>query len=137
MSVLVVGGTGFIGRRVIQLLLERGENTICMDINAGTASFVDAEGEYTFLRGDVTQFQDVVRAMLESKADRLLNLAYLLGGGHGDPHHTMRLNVLGMDNCFEAARLCGVRRVVYASSLAVSGAQSHFGDRKLTEDDPT
>ena len=137
MSVLVVGGTGFIGRRVIQLLLERGENITCMDINAGTTSFADMEGEYTFLRGDITQFQDVVRAVLESKADRMLNLAYLLGGVDGDPHHTMRLNVLGMDNCFEAARLCEVKRVVYASSLAVSGAQSHFGDRKQTEDDPT
>jgi hypothetical protein len=38
---------------------------------------------------------------------------------------------------FEAARLGGVRRVVYASSLAVSGRQSHFGERPVNEDDPT
>src|SRR5205814_8981273 len=37
---------------------------------------------------------------------------------------------------FEAARLGGVTRVVYASSLAVSGQQSHFGERLVTEDDP-
>jgi nucleoside-diphosphate-sugar epimerase len=49
----------------------------------------------------------------------------------------MRLDILGMDNCFEAARLAGVRRVVYASSIAVSGQQSHFGDRPVNEDDPT
>jgi len=42
-----------------------------------------------------------------------------------------------MDNCFEAARLGGVKRVVYASSIAVSGQQSNFGDRPATEDDPT
>jgi nucleoside-diphosphate-sugar epimerase len=47
----------------------------------------------------------------------------------------MRLNVLGMDNCFEAARLCGVQRVVYASSIAVSGSQQHFGERLANEDD--
>ena len=40
-----------------------------------------------------------------------------------------------MDNCFEAARLCGVKRVAYASSLAVSGEQKHYGDRMVTEDD--
>ncbi len=40
-----------------------------------------------------------------------------------------------MDNCFEAARLSGINRVVYASSLAVSGQQKHFGDRMVTEDD--
>jgi nucleoside-diphosphate-sugar epimerase len=49
----------------------------------------------------------------------------------------MRLDVLGMDNCFEAARVAGVTRVVWASSIAVSGAQRHFGDRHATEDDPT
>src|SRR5258705_10870868 len=49
----------------------------------------------------------------------------------------MRLDILGMDNCFEAARLAGVKRVVYASSVAVSGQQSNFGDRLANEDDAT
>ena len=52
-----------------------------------------------------------------------------LGAGEGNPHQGMRLDVLGMDNCFEACRLAGVKRVVYASSIAVSGQQSHFGER--------
>jgi nucleoside-diphosphate-sugar epimerase len=41
-----------------------------------------------------------------------------------------------MDNVFEACRLTGIKRVVYASSIAVSGQQSHFGDRPANEDDP-
>ena len=40
-----------------------------------------------------------------------------------------------MDNCLEAARVCGVNRVVYASSIDVNGAQRHFGERLITEDD--
>ena len=64
-----------------------------------------------------------------------MNLAYLLGSGDDTPHFTMKLNVLGMDNCFEAARVCGVDRVTYASSVAVSGQQSAFGDRLVNEDD--
>jgi nucleoside-diphosphate-sugar epimerase len=47
----------------------------------------------------------------------------------------VRLNVLGMDNCFEAARLCGIKRVVYASSLTVYGQQRHFGQRPVVETD--
>ena len=77
-----------------------------------------------------------MRAVLEVKPDRLINLAYGIGAGEGNPHQVFRLDVLGMDNCFEAARLGGVTRVVYASSLAVSGQQSHFGERLVTEDDP-
>src|SRR4029453_1246682 len=41
-----------------------------------------------------------------------------------------------MGNRFEVARLCGIRRVVYASSVAVSGLQRHFGERMVNEDDP-
>jgi nucleoside-diphosphate-sugar epimerase len=66
----------------------------------------------------------------------VINLSYLLGSDHA-PHVAMRLNVLGMDNCFEAARLCGVQRVVYASSVAVNGQQHQYGERLVNEDDPT
>ena len=45
--------------------------------------------------------------MIETKPERLLNLSYLLGGGE-DPPISYELNILGMDNCFEVARLCGV-----------------------------
>ncbi|MBI3326171.1 MAG: NAD(P)-dependent oxidoreductase [Nitrospinae bacterium] len=136
MSILVIGGTGFIGPRVIKRLTARGEEVVCVDINPGAVSFSDMEDRVTVLRGDVTQFEDVMRAAVETKPDRLLNLSYLLGGGEGNPHYNIRLNILGMDNCFEVARLCGIKRVVYASSIAVSGLQRHFGERVVTEDDP-
>jgi nucleoside-diphosphate-sugar epimerase len=136
MSILVIGGTGFIGPRVIKRLAARGEDIVCMDINPGAASFAGLEDQVTVVRGDVTQFEDVMRVAIETKPARLLNLSYLLGGGEGNPHHQLRLNILGMDNCFEVARLCGIRRVVYASSVAVSGLQRHFGERMVTEDDP-
>ena len=47
----------------------------------------------------------------------------------------MRVNQMGMNNVFEAARLMGIRRVVYASTIAVYGLQDSFGDRPVTEDD--
>ena len=137
MAILVLWGCGFIGQRVIRRLSERGQKVVCMDVGPVPTSFSALGEQVKVVRGDVTQFQDVVKAIMEERPDRIMNLAYLLGGGEGNPHFTMRLNVLGMDNCFEAARLCGVSRVVYASSVAVSGQQSHFGDRRVNEDDPT
>lgn len=136
MSTLVIGGTGFIGPRVMRRLVERGQEVTCMDIHLPTASFAGLEDTVNFIWGDITQFEDVVKAILEGKPDRIINLAYVLGGGEGNPHQQMRINVLGMDNCLEAARLCGVQRVVYASSIAVSGEQIQFGERLVNEDDP-
>jgi nucleoside-diphosphate-sugar epimerase len=136
MSVLVIGATGFIGPRLIRRLVARGESVVGMDLNPGAAAFADVPIGAPVVRGDVTQFEDVMRTVLDVKPDRLINLAYGLGAGEGNPHQVMRLDILGMDNVFEAARLAGVKRVVYASSIAVSGQQSHFGDRAVTEDDP-
>ncbi len=135
MPTLVIGGTGFIGPRLIRRLVAAGETVTCMDLNPAAATFTDAGEQVRVIRGDVTQFEDVMRAVLEVKPDRLINLAYGIGAGEGNPHQVFRLDVLGMDNCFEAARLVGVRRTVYASSIAVSGQQSHFGERLVTEDD--
>jgi nucleoside-diphosphate-sugar epimerase len=136
MAVLVIGATGFIGPRLIRKLIARGESVVGMDLNPGAAAFGDVPIGAPIVRGDVTQFEDVMRTILDVKPERVINLAYGLGAGEGNPHQVMRLDILGMDNVFEACRLAGVGRVVYASSIAVSGQQSHFGDRLVTEDDP-
>ena len=137
MPVLVIGATGFIGPRLIRRLVARGQSVIGMDLNPAATGFGGEPIGAPVVRGDVTQFEDVMRTVLDVKPERLINLAYGLGAGEGNPHQVMRLDILGMDNCFEAARLGGVKRVVYASSIAVSGQQSNFGDRLATEDDPT
>jgi nucleoside-diphosphate-sugar epimerase len=136
MSILVIGATGFIGPRLIRRLVARGESVVGMDLNPAATPFGNVPIGAPVMRGDVTQFEDVMRTILDAKPERVINLAYGLGMGEGNPHLAMRLDILGMDNVFEACRLTGVKRVVYASSIAVSGQQSHFGDRLATEDDP-
>ena len=134
MSTLIFGGTGFIGRRLIPLLAQRGEEVVCVDVNPGTASYDHLGKQVRVVRGDVTQFDDVMAVTVAAKPSRVVNLAYYLGSEH-PPHAALKLNIIGMDNCFEAARLCGVNRVVFASSLAVSGEQKFYGERSVTEDD--
>jgi nucleoside-diphosphate-sugar epimerase len=134
MSVFVVGGTGFIGFRLIRLLVARGQRVTCMDINPGAHSFADLGDKVASVRGDVTQFDDVMAAMTRAAPERVINLSYMLGSDH-PPHVAMKLNILGMDNCFEAARLVGAKHTMYASSLAVNGQQTHYGDRPVTEAD--
>ena len=131
MKVLIIGGSGFIGRRLIPLLLARGDAVTSMDI-APPPSLPDGA---SFRRGDVRQFDEVIAAVAETRPDRLVNLAYHIGSDL-PPQVAFKLNVLGMQNVFEAARLVGVPHTLYASSLAVSGLQSHFGERPVTEEDP-
>ena len=135
MRVLVLGGSGFIGPRVMRRLLGRGHQVHCMDIAPDSPALADLRDRVEIVRGDITLMDDVMEAMAQSQPDRVLNLAYAIGAGEADPHPNVRLNILGMDNCFEAARILGIRRVVYASSLAVYGQQRLHGKRAVVEDD--
>ncbi|MCW5747178.1 MAG: NAD(P)-dependent oxidoreductase [Alphaproteobacteria bacterium] len=133
MSVLVIGGAGFIGRRLVPLLVARGGPITVMDI-APTTAFAALGDRVSVMRGDVTQFDDVMAVTAAVRPTRVVNLSYHIGS-ELPPRVAFKLNVLGMENCFEAARLCGVAHVVYASSLAVNGQQKHFGERPVNEDD--
>ncbi len=135
MSILAIGGAGFIGRRMIPILVAGGHSVTCMDIDVAgaTAAFARFGDKVKVVRGDVTQFDDVIGAVQESRAERVVNLSYFIGDLA--PHIAFKLDIQGMDNCFEAARRCGVKHTVFASSVAVSGQQSHFGERMVDETD--
>lgn len=134
MTVFIAGGTGFIGRRLVRSLVGQGERVVCMDIAPQNADFDEFGEKVQVVRGDISQFDDVMDKMAAADAERVINLAYYIGNHH-PPHVAMKLNVIGMDNFFEAARLTGAKRVVYASSLAVYGFQRHYGEREVNEDD--
>jgi len=100
MTVLVLGATGFIGPRLIRRLVARGESVVGMDLNPAAAPFGGVPIGAPVVRGDVTHFEDVMRTILDVKPERVINLAYGLGMGEGNPHLAMRLDILGMDNVF-------------------------------------
>jgi nucleoside-diphosphate-sugar epimerase len=107
MSILVIGGAGFIGRRMVPMLVAAGHDVTCADIDVAGASaaFARLGDKVKVVRGDVTQFDDVIGAVQESRAERLINLSYFIG--ELAPHVAFKLDIQGMDNCFEAARRCG------------------------------
>ena len=85
MTVLVLGGAGFIGPRVIRKLVERGEDVYATDINPLPDIPGIDNGAVRSARVDITDFEQVTRAIVDSQPDRIINLAYLLGGGEGNP----------------------------------------------------
>ena len=136
MSVMVTGGAGFIGAKIVRKLLERGEEVVCFDMappRANLAPYLDRMQVY---RGDVTQVPHLLEAVNLHGVTKVIHMAALLPPDTEDrPHFGMHVNIQGTNNVFEVARWTGLERVVYASSIAVYGVQETFGERPVNEDD--
>jgi len=130
MKACVVGATGFLGRRIVMRLCSAGHEVVALDIVPPQEG--DLPSGVAFEQLDVTHFEPVVKTFLAHRPDRIVHLSFMR---ENLPRPAFRLNVLGMDNCLEAARLAGVERFLYASSIAVYGAQSSYGERPIHEDD--
>ena len=143
MATLVLGGSGFIGRYLIQQVLEkdRDKKVVSMDVLRPPADFfelIKPHGpKFQFVPGSVVNFYDVTNAIKTFGIDRVVNLAFLLPpASETFLPSSISVNVMGPVNVFEACRLFGVSRVIEISSIAVYGPQQDYGDRYLTEEDP-
>ncbi len=145
MNVLVIGGSGLFGRKtVLHMLKDRDiKKVVSMDLLPPTEWFLKEiepyKGKFAFFRGNVAEFEDCLNAMKMHKIDGVVNWAFIMVAGNVkvDPRLITKVNVMGMCNAFEAAKLMGANRVVYASSETVYGMQDMYGDREVTEDDQT
>jgi nucleoside-diphosphate-sugar epimerase len=142
MKVLVIGGSGLFGRKTVLHLLQDAEIScvVSMDVTPPKEWFMKSIEKYKdkfhFVRGDVSQLEDILNAMKLYSIERVVNWAFLMGAAvEVNPRLSTKVNALGMCNAFEAARLLGASRVVYASSETVYGPQDDYGDREVTEDD--
>jgi nucleoside-diphosphate-sugar epimerase len=145
MNILVLGGSGLFGRKTCLYLLRDKDisSVISMDITPPPAWFLETineyKGKFHFVKGNVAVIDDIIHVIKQYAIDRVINWAFIMVGQDAavDPRLITSVNVLGMNNAFEAAKITSARRVVYASSETVYGPQAMYGMREVTEDDQT
>ncbi|NYZ11286.1 NAD(P)-dependent oxidoreductase [Azospirillum sp. RWY-5-1] len=127
-TVLVSGAGGFVGREVLRRLTAQGVTATGLDLGDGPPGV-------PCRRGDATSFADVARAVRASGADTILALAALLPDAtEGDPYRAATVNPAAAATAAEVARVLGLRRVVFASTIAVHGDQR--GGEAVDEESP-
>jgi len=118
MPVLVTGGTGFVGSRVVRKLLSRGDEVRCLVRKRSPLRNLDglrvdlAEGDLQ----DADSLRDAVRG-----CGTVYHVAADYRLWSRDPGELYRSNVDGTRNLLEAAEHEGCERVVYCSSVGALG----------------
>ena len=124
-TIMITGGSGFLGTYVTRSLAERGDRVIIFDtvepapvLAALTAPF---EQQIIFVRGQILDLAGLLRAVQQHKVERIFHAAALYDPPYSldEPAIPFQVNVTGTINVLEAARLLGVQRVVQSSSIAV------------------
>ena len=123
MKVLVIGGSGFIGGRLIEVLSRAGHEVTDFDLRPPTG----AHGETVI--GDITDAEAVSRAA--AGQDVIVNLA----AEHRDDVRPLSrydlVNVDGSANVIAAAAAHGVRQLVFTSSVAIYGLDAADPDEDV------
>jgi len=140
MRVLVIGGSGLFGKKSVLALLRDPdvEGVVTMDVAPPMGYFTTLAAphgdRFKYVKGDVSDLEQVLAVASENKVDAIINWAMILSKDPY-PRENTKIGVLGMCNVFETARLLGIKRVVFASSETVYGEQSDYGDPEIVEDD--
>jgi UDP-glucose 4-epimerase len=126
--VLVTGGTGFIGRRLVRSLVESGTEVTVLD----RRPFPDAD--VLSVTGDICDEAALSRAVMPG-TETVVHLAAVTSVVESveDPAGTYRTNVAATASLLEAAREAGVRTFLFASTNAVVG---NVGNATITEQSP-
>ncbi|MBI4505716.1 MAG: NAD(P)-dependent oxidoreductase [Chloroflexi bacterium] len=138
MAVLITGGAGFIGSNVAKELLAEGEQVVVYDRAPDSPQMrrvlsADEMARLTVVEGDILDLPRLFDTVAGRRVERIVHLAYILAIGD-NPWQASRINVEGANNVFEVARQCGVRRVVWASSIAVFGTQDRYPAGPIVND---
>ncbi|HEX2829139.1 MAG TPA: NAD(P)-dependent oxidoreductase [Burkholderiales bacterium] len=143
MTVLVTGGSGFVGVNVVQALLERGEDVVSLDAGDLPAGAAEALARHktrlTLERGSVLDAAALRRVFERYTIDRVLHAAAVTSGPARegrDPASIVDVNLHGTINVLDCARAHGVKRVLYVGSGAAYG-ESLYRLPRLYETTPS
>jgi len=115
MKILVTGGTGFLGRRIVSELAPRHELRLLVRRGASRERFPAGAD---FAEGDVTDRASLDRAV--AGCDAVLHAAALVKI-LAPREQFDRINVGGLENVLAAAERAGTARVLYVSSFIALG----------------
>ena len=127
MKIIITGGAGFIGKYLVNYLLDKG-NTITIFDNFSNSEEKSLEyyikSGVKIVNGDIRKFDEILKETEDQ--DVLIHLAAKISVSQSilNPSETFDVNVDGTKNVLEACKKNYVKKIIIASSAAVYGEGS-------------
>lgn len=125
MSILVAGGTGFVGAGIVRELTRRGKKVAVLSRHPDPERFPGLDVE--FRQGDVTQPETLTAAMRGVEAvvgTQQFPNSPIENPGKG--YTFDKIDAQGTENLVRAAKAAGVQRYVYLSGVGASAEGRHW-----------
>jgi len=119
MRILVTGGAGQVGTDLIRVLHGRGADVVVYDLAPTPDDLPDG---VRWIRGDVCNAPELYDCVQAVRPEVIYHFAAILSAsGEKMPHRAYAVNQHGTYHALEAARLFGIRQMMFASTIAAFG----------------
>ena len=117
-KVFLTGGTGFVGRRLADMLVAQGHAITAIARTTSDTAHLESL-DVTLVRGELYDADFLAQAM--DGCDQLHHVASLVDNDWARPEDYYRSNVTATRAVFQAAGRAGIQRAVYTSSITAFG----------------
>ncbi len=126
-SVLITGGTGFIGSHLARKLVQQNKRVILFDLYPNHNGILDIKDKVEIVEGDVSDFETLSETIEKYEVESVIHTAAMLSVAAATGlRKAYEVNIEGTFNILEACRIKNVNKVVFVSSLAAFGPNTPF-----------
>ncbi len=126
MTVLITGGTGFIGAHLASMLVAEGKKVVLFELNMNYQLIKDIIDRVELIQGDVSNWAEVLDVVSKFEIKEIFHTAALLSdNAEKYPLRAYKVNATGTWHVLEAARQFKVERVMFTSTNGTYG--DHIG----------
>ena len=139
-KILITGGFGFLGSNISSEILKTSDELIIFDnlFRVGSIQnkeWLEDQGEFTFIHGDIRNVNDVERTIKNHKPDIIYHLAgqVAMTTSISDPRMDYEINVGGSFNLLNAVRIYNPESIIiYSSTNKVYGDLEQYSYEETT-----
>ncbi|WP_160683806.1 SDR family oxidoreductase [Clostridium sp. C2-6-12] len=126
MKILVTGGAGFIGSNTVDMLIDN-DFEVCVIDNLSHGKKENINSKAKFYKADIRD-EAIFEILKNEKPDIVIHNAAQISvpNSINDPIEDASINIMGTINIIEAARTCGVKKIIYPASAAIFGEPQYL-----------